>query len=191
MALVMTSGPASEPVTVAEAKAHLRIDHSAEDVLLASLILTSRLHIESALGLALVTQSWRLLLDRWPRKGVVKVPLRPLQSVNEIRVLAADGTPLTVATADYDVDTASEVPRIVRAAAAWPEPGRAAHGIEIDLVAGFGPNAAAVPQPIRQALLMLAAHWYEHRDPIEIGSEATVIPHGISELLAPWRRIRL
>ena len=191
MALVMTSGPASEPVTVAEAKAHLRIDHSAEDVLLASLILTSRLHIEAALGLALVTQSWRLLLDRWPRKGVVKVPLGPLQGVSAIRVLAADGAPETVPADGYLVDGASAVPRIVRTAETWPEPGRAAHGIEIDLVAGFGAAATDVPQPIRQALLLLVAHWYEHRDPIEIGSEATMIPLGVSELLAPWRRARL
>jgi len=57
MALVLTSGPASEPVTLAEAKTHLRVDGSAEDTLIASLIITSRLHVEAGLGLALVTQS--------------------------------------------------------------------------------------------------------------------------------------
>lgn len=191
MALVMTSGPAAEPVTVAEAKAHLRIDHNAEDVLIGSLILTSRLHIEAALGIALIAQGWRLLLDRWPRTAQVRVPLHPLLAVFEIRVRAADGTPTVVPADDYVADAASASPRIVRVAASWPEPGRVAHGIEIDFTAGFGVAAADVPQPIRQAVLLLVAHWYEHRDPIEIGSEATVIPHGISELLAPWRRARL
>lgn len=191
MALVMTSGPAAEPVTVAEAKAHLRIDHNAEDVLIGSLILTSRLHIEAALGIALISQGWRLLLDRWPSGTIVRVPLRPLIAVQEIRVRAADGPPAVVAALEYAVDAASAEPRIIRVAAKWPETGLAAHGIEIDLVAGFGTAASDVPQPIRQAVLLLVAHWYEHRDPIEIGSEATAIPMGISELLAPWRRARL
>lgn len=191
MALVMTSGPAAEPVTVAEAKAHLRIDHNAEDVLIGSLILTSRLHIEAALGLALISQGWRLLLDRWPSRGSVRVPLRPMIGVGEVRVRAADGAPTVVPASDYVVDLESAEPRIARAAASWPEPGRAVHGIEIDFTAGFGAAASDVPAPIRQAVLLLVAHWYEHRDPIEIGSDATVIPHGISEMLAPWRRVRL
>lgn len=57
MALVLTNGPSVEPVSVSEAKAHLRIDGAEEDVLLASLILTSRLHVEAALGLALIDQT--------------------------------------------------------------------------------------------------------------------------------------
>lgn len=67
MSLVLTSGPALEPVTLAEAKAHLRVDHNHEDSLIQSLIITSRLHIEAALGLALITQSWAYFLDRWPK----------------------------------------------------------------------------------------------------------------------------
>jgi uncharacterized phiE125 gp8 family phage protein len=96
-----------------------------------------------------------------------------------------------VPSADYTVYGVSDAPRIVRRAPSWPPPGLAAHGIEINLTAGFGATAAAVPAPIRQALLMLVAHWYEHRDPIEIGAEATVIPTGVSELMQPWRRARL
>ncbi len=71
MALVLTSGPATEPVTVAEAKAHLRLDSDAEDVLIASLIITSRLHLEAALGLALIAQGWTLHLDQFPADGRV------------------------------------------------------------------------------------------------------------------------
>ncbi len=191
MALVMTSGPALEPVTVAEAKAHLRIDHSAEDILISSLILTSRLHIETALGIALIAQGWRYLRDRWPASAAVGLPLRPLIAVDEIRVHRADGSPTVVPASEYVVDAARAEPRVVRHGASWPVPGRATHGIAIDFTAGFGAAAADVPQPIRQALLMLTAHWYEHRSTIEIGSEATVIPLGISELLMPYRRKRL
>jgi len=191
MSLVLTSGPATEPVTVAEAKAHLRVDGSAEDALIASLILTSRLHIEAALGLALVTQSWRLSLDGWPPLRVVEVPIRPVFSVAEVRVRNAAGDAAVLPAESYLADVASVPPRIAPGASGWPEPGRALAAIEIDLIAGFGATAEAVPAPIRQALLLLVAHWFEHRDPIEIGSQETRIPAAVSELLMPYRIKRL
>ncbi|MCZ7595258.1 MAG: head-tail connector protein [Hyphomicrobium sp.] len=191
MALVLTSGPALEPVTVSEAKAHLRVDGTAEDTLIASLILTSRLHIETALGLALITQSWRLLLDAWPDGKHVELPLRPLQAVDEVRVVSAAGDPTIVSASNYLVDVAGVPPRLVRNGAAWPQPGRQASGIGIDFAAGYGDAAADVPAPVRQALLLLVAHWHEHRDPIEIGAADMVVPAAVSDLLAPYRMARL
>ena len=66
-----------------------------------------------------------------------------------------------------------------------------ANCIEIDFVAGHGDTPSDVPQPIRQALLLLIAHWYENREPVEIGATATTIPAGVSELLMPYRRRQL
>ena len=191
MALVITSAPAVEPVTVSEAKAHLRVDGTAEDTLIGSLILTSRLHIEAALGLALMTQSWRLSLDVWPNGRELELPLRPLQSLSSVKVVAADGTSETVPSNSYVVDIDGTPPRLVRNGGRWPQPEKAANGIEIEFTAGFGDEAADVPAPIRQALLMLIAHWYEHRDPIEVGSRETLIPAAVSDLLAPYRTVRL
>lgn len=192
MGLVMTSAPALEPLTVAEAKAHVRVDGSAEDTLIGSLILTSRLHIEAALGLALITQSWRLRLDRWPERGEVELPIAPVQAVTAVRVLDGDGAGQTVSPESYvvDADGASCPARIVPRGA-WPIPGRRTGGIEIDFSAGFGDGAADVPGPVRHALQLLTAHWYEHRDPIEVGARGTNIPAAVSELLMPYRRVRL
>lgn len=190
MALVMRTAPVAEPISVAEAKAYLRVDGSSEDVLISSLILTSRLHIEAALGLALITQEWRLVLDRWPAPGAVRLPLRPVQSVDEVRVFHADGASIIVDPGSYIVDTAGMPARLV-STAFWPKPGRVANGIEIDLAAGYGGAAEDVPAPIRQALLLLTAHWYEHRDPIEIGSGGGAIPADVSRLLKPYRLVRL
>ena len=192
MALVYRSGPAVEPVTVAEAKAHLRLDTTAEDALITSLILTSRLHIEAALGLALITQGWTLVLDAWPRRGAVELPMRPVQTVRAVRVRAADGTPIGSMPRELS-------PRGRRSAAAsgsgdWvllPQPGRAAGGIEIDFTAGSGSGDADVPEPIRQALKLLVAHWYEHRDPIEIGEPERRSRRPVSALVKPYRWPRL
>lgn len=191
MALVMQTAPAAEPVSVEEAKAYLRLDGSSEDVLISSLILTSRLHIETALGLALMAQEWRLVLDKWPEAGSVRLPLRPVQSVSEVRVFDADANPSVVDPARYIVDAVGVPSRLVASGAGWPKPGRAANGIEIDLTAGYGAEPEKVPEPIRQALLLLVAHWYEHRDPIEIGSQGAAIPADVSRLLSPYRTVRL
>lgn len=191
MILVMTSPPGVEPVTVADAKAHMRIDHDSEDVLIASLVLTSRLHIETALSLALITQSWMITLDRWPQGPIVELPLAPLQSVTNVRVRDAAGNTATVPDTAYLVDMASRPPSIVWNNAPRPVPGTAANGIEIDISVGFGDDATSVPAPLKHAILMLTAHWYEHRDPGEIGSETARIPDAVSSLINPFRTIRL
>lgn len=192
MALVLTSGPAVEPVSLAEAKAHLRVDTASEDALVSSLIITSRLHIEAALGLALITQAWSHFIDAWPDSGpAVPLPLRPVQSIAAVRLYSPDESVETLPADSYILDGASAPPRLVRKSATpWPGPRRPANGIEIALVAGYGNTAADVPAPIRQAILLLVAHWYEHREPVEIGSHIPV-PLMVSELLHPYRLVTL
>ncbi|MDX2308469.1 MAG: head-tail connector protein [Hyphomicrobium sp.] len=191
MTLLFLSGPSVEPVSLAEAKAHLKVDTADEDALIGSLILTSRLHAEAALGLAFIQQQWRLLLDTWPPGGAVTLPLRPVTSIDAVRVLASDGTPTTLPPSSYALEPGARRQRLIPESANWPLPGRRALGIEIDFTAGFGVTSASVPEDIRHAILLLVAHWYEHRDVIEIGSAATRIPSIVSELLANWREPRL
>jgi uncharacterized phiE125 gp8 family phage protein len=192
MSLVMTSGPALEPVSLAEAKAHLRIDGTAEDSLIQSLVITSRLHIEAALGLALIRQSWTLFLDRWPRSSRIIMPLRPISDVDHVRVWDAAGTSQLLDPATFILDGQGLPPRLAAISGqALPEPGRAVNGIEIAFIAGYGPAAADVPSPIRHALLLLVAHWHEHREPVEIGAGVNAVPAMVSELLMPYRRRRI
>ena len=192
MPLVLTAGPAVEPVTLAEAKTHLRVDGTAEDTLVASLIITSRLHVEAAMGLALITQSWSWFFDAWPAGAAVKLPLRPVQSITAVRLYDENAVVTTLASDTYFLDGAGAPARLVRQGAlVWPKPGRIANGIEIALTAGYGDAAADVPDPIRQAILLLIAHWYEHRSPLEVGPQAQLPPDMVSKLLAPYRTMRL
>jgi uncharacterized phiE125 gp8 family phage protein len=192
MALILTAAPALEPVSLAEAKAHLRVDGTAEDTLVASLIITSRLHIEAALGLALVTQGWSWFLDAWPAAAEVPLPLRPVQSIAAVKLYAPDETVEVLSPATYLLDGGNVPPRLVRQAALpWPRPPRLANGIEIAFVAGYGNAAADVPAPIRQAILLLVAHWFEHREPVQIGTLAATLPAMVADLLQPYRSPRL
>ncbi len=197
MATVQTSAPTVEPITLEEAKAHLRIDTADEDGLIQSLILTSRLHIEVALGLTLIEQSWSCFFDRWSNQitnteRVLDLPLSPVRSVDAIRVYADDGTFLNLPVSGFNFDFVSRHPRLVaKPGTLTPEPGRRLNGIEIAMTCGFGALHSDVPAPIRQALLLLVAHWYEHRDPSEIGLPEARIPAAVSALLTPYIPVRL
>lgn len=192
MATKLLAGPTVEPITLTEAKTHLRVDSSAEDTLIQSLIMASRLHIEAALDLALITQTWRFQLDRWPRARSLNLPLRPVQTLTTARVFNSEDESEVLDNAAFILDgTANPARLILSGRTSLPVPDRAANGIEIDFIAGYGDAPTDVPQPIRQALLLLTAHWYEHREPVEIGASATSIPATVSELLAPYRRRRL
>jgi uncharacterized phiE125 gp8 family phage protein len=190
MALVMTSGPSLEPITLAQAKDHLRVDDTTQDTLIASLILTSRLHIEAALGLSLIQQSWRLTLNTAtgasPLPAAIRLPLHPVSALTSVKSISTDGTITTLPETATKLDLGP--PAFVSAnSGRWPS----GDSLTFLFTAGFGPSATDVPAPIRQALLLLVAHWYEHRDPIEIGCSETAIPHAVSSLLHPYRRPRL
>lgn len=191
MSLVQTAAPAVEPITLADAKAHLRIDGTAEDAFIASLIITSRLQIEAALGLSLITQAWKWTLDAWPDRREIALPLRLVRSIDAIEVKDAGGTLLVVSPSLYHVDGAANPARIVAMAPPLPVPGVVAEGIEIRFTAGFGATPADTPAPIRQALLMLVAHWFENREPVSIGAQPSSIPETVSSLLSPYRQVRL
>lgn len=192
MALLMTAGPAVEPVTLAEAKAHLRVDHADEDAFIASLIVTSRLHIEAALGLALITQGWTEGVDAWPAGREIELSLRPVQSIDLVRVVTGPSTFATLSALDFVLDGSAAKSRIVwQAAASRPIPAQAASGIEIAFTAGYGDAAADVPAPIRHALLILLAHWYEQREPVEVSDKVLPLPSMVGDLLAPYRGRRL
>ena len=191
MPLQMTGAPALEPVSLAEAKLHLRIDGTDEDALINSLIMTARMALEQALGLALINQTWTYYRDAWPQGSTLKLPLRPVQSIGFARVLSATGSPTALTASDYVLEGRGMPPRMVRTGLAWPQPGKVAAGIDVSFVAGFGPAATDVPITIRQALLLLITHWHEHRDTIEFGTQEANIPKAVSDLMAPYRTVKL
>jgi uncharacterized phiE125 gp8 family phage protein len=181
---IAIAGPAVEPVPLDDMRAFLRLDDAAEDALVETLVAAARRAVEAACGRVLIAQSWRLALDRWPAGGVVALPLSPLIAIEEIRVVDAAGATAVLAPALYRFDAAADPPRLLVEAAA-PQPGRAPHGIAVDVRVGYGAAPEDVPAPLRQAVRLLAAHWFEHR-----GDDAAP-PPDIGALVAPFRRARL
>jgi uncharacterized phiE125 gp8 family phage protein len=192
MALVMLAGPAAEPISLAEAKAHLRIDGNDEDALLASLIAAARMAVERTLSLALITESWSLYLDGWPRSGTIVLPIQPAQAVTAVRVYDPDDEPATVNSETYSVDVLSEPARLVLSAGAVQlSPARLLNAFEVAFTAGYGDEASDVPEPLRHAIKLLVAHWFEQREPVVLGAAAQEVPATVAGLLLPYRRVRL
>lgn len=185
MTLILVTPPATEPVARDDAKSFLRLEHDEEDALIDTLIAAARLHAEAATRRALIAQGWRLVLDGWPARRLIELPLAPVVSVDSVTVYDAAGEPTVLDASSYVVDTLSTPARIlVRQGAA---PGAAFNGIEVDFTAGYGPEPDAVPTPLRQAMMMLVVHWYELREPVAFGGAPHSVPNGLEALIAPYR----
>lgn len=186
--LTLVSGPAVEPVSVEEARTHLRIDRTDEDPWLVAAIIAARQRMEGFLGRALIHQVWELSLDRWPGRALELRPA-PLASVTSISYTALDGTEATVAGGDYLADTRATPGRIVlRDSASWPGGTlREADAIRVRFTAGYGAEAAAVPQLIRSVMLLWVGDLYEHREATVVGTIATKLPLGLEEALWQYR----
>jgi len=191
MALVLTAASAAEPVSVAEAKAQLRVDTSDEDALIGSLSVAARMLVERTLGLALITQTWSYFLDVWPERGCIALPLLPVQAVSAVTVHDADGGASVLDADSYSVDVLSAPARLVLKSATPSVVTRSFNAFEVAFTAGYGDDAADVPQPIRHAILLLVAHWFERREPVELGAGPQEVPVIVAGLLHPYRRVRL
>lgn len=181
----LLAGPELEPVTLAEAKAFLRVDDGAEDALIATLVTSARLHIEATTGRTLLSQSWRAVLDRWPADGAVRLPVAPLLSVTSVTAYDEAGGAHALGLAQFRTETAPARLLLPPTVEGMPVL-RQRQGIEIDYSAGYGAAAADVPADLRQALLVLVGSWFEHRD-----SASEAMPSGFDRLVAPYRSARL
>jgi uncharacterized phiE125 gp8 family phage protein len=186
---ILLTPPAAEPVSLAEAKLYLRIDGADEDDLVRALIVAARLLIEAASGKLLIHQTWRFVLDAWPVSGTARLPLGPVSQIIAARVFNALGMPTIVAVSALALETGADPPAIW-VQSAVPGPGRAVAGIEIDVLAGFGAAGASVPEPFRQAILMMVARWFEQRGDVAQRGDAR-LPADVLALITPYRRVRI
>jgi uncharacterized phiE125 gp8 family phage protein len=190
MPSVLLTAPAGEPLSLADIKAFLRIEHGDDDGVIDALIAGARIHVEARTRRALMTQTWRLSRDVWPASGVLPLLPAPVRELVAVRVFTAAGAQ-SVDTATFDIDTVSAPALLTWTRGALPQPGRPFGGIEIDVAAGYGHDPDDVPQPLRHAIRLLVAHWYEHRALIAASGEVASVPASVAGLLAPYRVLSL
>jgi uncharacterized phiE125 gp8 family phage protein len=188
MSSLLLTAPAVEPLSLAEAKAYLRVETPDDDDVIGALIAGARIHVEVQTRRALITQSWRISVDAWPADGRLPIVPAPLQALTVARVYDLDNNAQALDSAAFVLDRGASV--LLFAPWALPAPGRVAAGIELDVTVGYGDAAADVPEPLRQAIRLLVAHWYENRGLVGVGATAA-LPQTVAALLAPYRVLSL
>ncbi|MDI3471069.1 MAG: Gene Transfer Agent (GTA) ORFG06 [Pseudolabrys sp.] len=188
MPSILLTAPAVEPVSLAEAKAFLRVEHGDDDDVISALIAGARLYVEGQTRRALIAQSWRLVLDAWPQSGRIDVRPAPLRTLDAARVYDGEGRTQTVDVEGFVVEIAGS--SLVFSPWALPQPDRGAAGIELDVTCGYGDNATDVPEPLRQAIRLIVTQWYENRGVTEPAGAVT-LPLTVPALIAPYRMVSL
>jgi len=177
--------PAAEPVSLAEAKLHLRDPNAAEDALVTTLIKAAREYCEGVLNRALITQTWDMFIDCWPSDGVIYAPMAPLVSVTHVKYVDEAGTLQTLGAPAYQVDKDVEPGRVLPAYGyTWPtlRPSYSS-AVQVRFVAGYGADGTFVPQNIKQAILLAIGHWYENREDSVVGTIVATLPKAVDALL--------
>lgn len=189
MTLFRTQPPAAEPVTLNEAKAHLRVAHASEDDLISALIRAAREEVERATGLALIDQAWRLAADRLPASDTLLLHRHPVREVLSVTVYGSEGEAALVPADDWQLDSLSRPARLHFRKR--PQVLQAMNGIEVDFSAGFGEAGTDVPDLLKRAVLLLVAHWYEFRSSVGPEQQPVSYPAGYDRLISGYRERRL
>lgn len=174
--LARVTAPVSEPVSLAEAKLYLRVDGSAEDTLIADLIVAARLSAEDYLRSSLITQSWKLAHDDYIQERIA-LAMGPVSSISSITMVARDGTTQVVSANAYYLNAAGDgvmVDNVVFG-----------NRVDIVYVTGYG-DSTKVPTPIKLGMLAHIAAMYDAR-----GVGESALPAQSIAFYAPFRRIYL
>lgn len=201
--LKRTIDAAVEPVTLAEAKAHMNVVDTNDDNYIPGLVKAARRRLENEMHRALITQTWRFHLDHFPlfRQRTYPVGFMPIElprpeliSITSLKYMdPADSSGQTFITlaenTDFIVDSNSEPARIQTVAGAgWPATLQQIGAVQIVYTAGYGPDATTVPEDIKMAIKQVVAHWYENRESVITDTRAAAIeiPQTAMWLIEPY-----
>lgn len=184
---------APTPIPLTEFAAHLRLGHGfaddgAEDALLELYLRHASVVVEARTGQALIARSYLLQIAGWSQRGYLVLPVGPVAAIDRIRFVRAGAT-VELAPGEWALEPGRARQRLTGPGGGPLRP--VPHGAlaELEFTAGHAADWAEVPGDLRQAVLLLAAHYYENRHG-ELGEEA-VLPPAVGAILAPHRPVRL
>jgi uncharacterized phiE125 gp8 family phage protein len=181
MSWKVTTAPNEEPLTLSEAKAHLRVTHANSDTEIQRMITEARNYCEEELDLAIPQQTITLKLDGFPAGRVIRLPRANLVSVTSVKYLDGNGDEQTFS--DYTADGYTTPARVVNDTETWPQTKDVANAVEVVYVAGFG----TVPELIKRAMLLLIGHWYDNRGAVVVGSINSSLALAVDSALQKYR----
>lgn len=194
MGVVLVTPAAAYPVSLEEAKSHLRVGFPDDDDLIEALLQASIGYAESFTGRAFIDQTFDLFLDAFPTDGAaIRLPNPPLIEVTGIYYRDSNGDEQEFASSSYLCDTSPNDKARVQLAygANWPTIQDRINAVRIRYRAGYlkplSPSEAGVPQAICAAIKIILANLYEHRESVVIGQSAVEMPWSAMQLLRRYR----
>lgn len=180
-------------IPVAEFKDHLRLgtgfaDDGDQDALLKALLRASMAAIEARTGKAVLTRVFSWTVTAWREAGGQALPVAPVSVIQSVVIVDRDGEEKAADPGVYRLVPDTHRPRLEANGAQLP--GIPVGGsARVVFEAGFGPDWADVPSDLAQAVFLLAAHYYEHRQEAQLGDRG--MPFGVSSLIERWRTVRI
>jgi uncharacterized phiE125 gp8 family phage protein len=178
--------PAVEPVSLAFAKTHVRVDTETDDLYIQSLISVARQYVEDVLDITICTTVWEVKYDLFPIWAII-LPRLPMQDKTiTVTYRSGDGTYSTLSSANaaFQVDASVLPGRIYpQWATAWPATRGDENSVTVRYTAGYGDDGQNVPPVVKHLILILVAHWYDTRQPAVTGAPVSV-PQTFETLLA-------
>lgn len=160
----LATAPTGEPITRDECKTFARIDSTAEDSLIDSLLVAARELAEEYCDRQIMLATYDLTYDAFPGAGFIEIPFAPTASITSVKYIDADGAQQTVPGADYVADVDVDPARIYLAYnATWPTVRAQRHAVTVRAVVGYA-DADAVPDAIKTALKMIVTAWLNDRE---------------------------
>ena len=165
----LVTAPTAEPVTVEEAKDHLRVTADSEDNYIRGLIKVARSRVETDTKRALVTQTWDEFFDGFPGTDTFELTLPPVASITSVTYLDGDGASQTLGTSVYELD-GTQWPGAVRLKwdQDWPVTRSIHKAVTVRFIAGEA--VTAVPESAKHAVKLLIEDMFCNRGPSGEGS---------------------
>ena len=194
MILTEVSAPEAAVVPVRAFAGHLALgsgfeDDGSQDAVLELYLRAAMAAIEARVGRALLAREFAWSVYCWREAASQAMPIGPVRSVDSVTLVAADGSEEAADPEAWSVMRDSQRPRLVgrfgRNLPRIPRSGRA----EIRFRAGFGEVWDDVPADLRQAVFLLAAHYYESR--CDAGTVSGSMPFGVLVLIEAYRTARI
>jgi len=185
MSLRLVTPASATIVSLAEAKAHLRVFHDDEDTYINGLIAAAQDWLageKNWLGRSVCEQDWELTLSAFP-VGKISLPKPPLVAVTAVLYTPPGGSEVHLATyREFDAGVADGGYILPAIGEAWPTTSGEPNSVRIQFTAGF----ETVPASIKNAALLLIGHWFEHRE-AAAETKITDLPMAVDALLMPYR----
>lgn len=192
MQLKLTTAPAVMPVTLDEAKLHLRVEHIADDTLITALIATAVERLDGRFGLlrrGIITQTWDMFQRGFPIMRKLELPMPPLQSVVSVNYYDGSNVQQTFDPANYVVITNEFVGYIkLKLGMSWPLTYERDDAVDVQFICGFGDDGDSCPAPLKAAILLTIGDLYMNRgDNAAPGANADAV----DRLVSPYRLVKV